>query len=145
MLELRNKVALVTGGTSGIGAETARVLAQAGAQVVVAGRREDAAQSVCDEITAAGGLADYVIGEVTDPAFASQAVFETEEKFGSLNILANVAGAIVRGDAVATSDDDWELMISVNVSGTFFMSRAAIPAMRRAGGGSIVNLGSDRR
>ncbi len=142
MLELGGKTALVTGGTSGIGAETARVLARAGAQVMVTGRREDAARAVCAEITSEGGSAACVLGEVTDPAFAVRAVAETEDRFGSLDILANVAGAICRGSAEETSDADWDLMMSVNVSGTFFMSRAAIPAMRRAGGGSIINLGS---
>ena len=64
------------------------------------------------------------------------------EKIGPVDILANVAGAITRGDALDTSDEDWASMMNINVGGTFYMSRAAIPAMRRAGGGSIINLGS---
>lgn len=139
MLDLKGKTALVTGATSGIGAETARVLAAAGANVMLAGRREEAANALRDEVGAAAGV---VLGEVTDPEFAPRAVAAAEERFGSLDILANVAGVICRGSAEETSDQDWAAMLAVNVSGTFFMSRAAIPAMRRAGGGSIINLGS---
>jgi len=142
MLELSGKTALVTGATSGIGAETARVLAATGAQVMVAGRREEAAQELCSEIGQAGGTTAYVLGEITDPNFAAAAVAASEQRFGDLHVLANVAGAITRGTAEETSDADWTQMLSVNVSGTFFMCRAAIPALRRAGGGSIVNLGS---
>lgn len=143
MIDLTGKAALVTGATSGIGAETARVLAKAGAKVMVAGRRGDAAIAVCNEIAASGGTAEHVLGEVTDPEFAARAVKTTEERFGRLDILANVAGVICRGTVEETSDADWAAMMSVNVTGTFCMSRAAIPAMRRVSGGSIINLGSN--
>ena len=142
MLDLNGKTALVTGATSGIGAETARVLAAAGAKVMLAGRREEAAKTLCDEIVRSGGTAAYVLGEVTKPGFAIDAAAAAEETFGGLNVLVNAAGAICRGTAEQTSDEDWAAMMSVNVGGTFFMSRAALPAMRRAGGGSIINLGS---
>ena len=143
MIDLSGKAALVTGATSGIGAETARVLAKAGARVMVAGRRGDAAMAVCSGIAASGGSAEHVLGEVTDPEFATRAVRNTEERFGRLDILANVAGVICRGTAEETSDEDWAAMMAVNVTGTFYMSRAAIPAMRRVSGGSIINLGSN--
>ena len=143
MIDLTGKAALVTGATSGIGAETARVLAKAGANVMVAGRRGDAAMAVCNGIAASGGTAEHVLGEVTDPEFAARAVETTEERFGRLDILANVAGVICRGKVEETSDAEWAAMMSVNVTGTFYMSRAAIPAMRRVSGGSIINLGSN--
>lgn len=142
MLDLTGKIALITGGTSGIGAETARVLASAGAQVMIAGRREDAANAVVAEIEGQGGTAGYVLGEITDPAFAEKAVFATVSQFGGLHILANVAGTIYRGNTVETSDQDLRSVMAINVDGTFFMSRAAIPEMRKLGGGSIINLGS---
>ena len=141
-MELLGKTALVTGGTSGIGAATARVLAEAGANVVVAGRDEGAARELCHEISGADRQATYVLGDVVDPAFAASAVSDAETLFGGLHVLVNAAGAIVRGTVEETSDDEWNRMLSVNVTGTFFMSRAAIPALRRSGGGSIVNLGS---
>lgn len=142
MLDLIGKTALVTGATSGIGAETARVLAAAGAKAMLAGRREDAAKTLCDEIARSGGTVSYVLGDVAEPGFAADAVAATEETLGGLSILVNAAGAICRGAAEETSEEDWAAMMSVNVGGTFFTSRAAIPAMRRAGGGSIINLGS---
>ena len=143
MIDLTGKAALVTGATSGIGAETARVLAKAGAKVMVAGRRGDAAIAVCKGIAASGGAAEHVLGEVASPEFAARAVKATEERFGRLDILANIAGVICRGTVEETSDADWAAMMSVNVTGIFCMSRAAIPAMRRVSGGSIINLGSN--
>ena len=141
-MDLPGKTALVTGGTSGIGAATARVLAEAGANVVVAGRNEGAARELCHEISGEDRQAIYVLGDVVDPEFAVAAVSDSESRFGGLHVLVNAAGAIARGTVEETSDDEWNRMLSVNVTGTFFMSRAAIPALRRSGGGSIVNLGS---
>ncbi|MXY33230.1 MAG: SDR family oxidoreductase [Boseongicola sp. SB0676_bin_33] len=141
-MDFLGKTALVTGGTSGIGAATVRVLAEPGANVVVAGRNEGAAKELCQEISGEHRQATYVLGDVVDPAFAVSAVSVAEGRFGGLHVLVNAAGVIVRGTAERTSDDDWNWMLSVNVTGTFFMSRAAIPALRRSGGGSIVNMGS---
>lgn len=143
MIDLKGKVALVTGATSGIGEATALVLAKAGAQVMVQGRREDAARGVVAAIRAAGGDAEYVLGDVADPETAVRAVSATVGKFGGLDILANVAGVITRGDTVQTSDADWALNMNANVNGPFYMSRAAIPEMRKRGGGSIINLASN--
>ena len=142
MLDLTGKIALVTGGTSGIGAETAHVLARAGARVMIAGRREVAARKIVSRIAETGENALYVMGDVSDPAFANYAIALTVKRFQAINVLANVAGAICRGDAEATSDSDWRRLMAINVDGTFYMSRAAIPEMRKAGGGSIINVGS---
>ncbi len=141
-MNLLGKAALVTGGTSGIGAATARVLAEAGANIVVAGRNEGAARELCHEISGEDRQATYALGDVVDPAFATSAVSVAERRFGGLHVLVNAAGAITRGTVEETSDDNWNRMLSVNITGTFFMSRAAVPALRRSGGGSIVNLGS---
>ena len=142
MIDLKGKVAIVTGATSGIGEETAKMFAIAGASVIVTGRREQPAKALVKNIQAEGGQADWIIGDITNSEFTNSIVATTEEKFGRLDILANVAGAITRGDALNTSDEDWFKMMNTNVSGTFFMSRASINAMRRSGGGSIINLGS---
>ncbi len=139
---LTNKVALVTGATSGIGAATATVLAACGASVMLIGRNQRAAQTVQKEIEAAGGTAKILLGDICAPEFCQHAVAETIRHFHQLDILANVAGVIRRGDSLNTSDDDWRVMMSTNVDGTFFMSRAAIAVMRTGGGGSIINLGS---
>ena len=142
MIDINGKVAIVTGASSGIGEETAKVLAKAGASVVITGRREEAAKILVKNIQDNGGKADWIIGDITDSKFTNNVVTTTEEKFGRLDILANVAGVITRGDALNTSDSEWYAMMNVNVAGTFFMSRASISAMRRSGGGSIINLGS---
>ncbi|MBC6404805.1 MAG: SDR family oxidoreductase [Rhodospirillales bacterium] len=141
-MDLSGKTALVTGGTSGIGAETARVFAAAGASVMLVGRRAEAAQELVEQIAEAGGVAAYLLGDVSGAAFAERAVCETVERFGALTVLANVAGTIFRGNAEETSDGDWRTTMAVNLDATFYMSRAAIPQLRAAGGGSIVNLGS---
>ena len=142
MINLSGKVAIITGATSGIGKETATVLAKAGASVIVIGRREKAARLVVNNIQASGGKVECIIGDITEAKFTNKVVNRTEEKFGRLDILANAAGTIARGDALNTSDSDWFSILNTNVSGTFFMSRASIHAMRRSGGGSIINLGS---
>lgn len=105
-MDLLGKTALVTGGTSGIGAATARVLVEAGANVVVAGRKEGAARELCREISGEDGRATYAPGDVVDPAFAALAVSVAECRFGGLDVLVN-AGAIVRGSAEETSDATW--------------------------------------
>ena len=142
MIDLNGKVAIVTGATSGIGEETAKVLAKAGASVIATGRSEKAAKALVMTIQENDGKADWIVGDITDSQFTNNLVTTTEEKFGRLDILANVAGVITRGDALTTTDLDWFSVMNVNVTGTFFMSRASISAMRRSGGGSIINLGS---
>ena len=142
MIDLNGKVAIVTGATSGIGEETAKVLTKARASVIATGRSEKAAKALVKTIQENDGKADWIVGDITDSQFTNNLVTTTEEKFGRLDILANVAGVITRGDALSTTDLDWFSVMNVNVTGTFFMSRASISAMRRSGGGSIINLGS---
>lgn len=143
VIDLDGKVAIVTGATSGIGKATALTLARAGAAVIVTGRREKAAKDLVGIIQSEGLQGDFLLGDVVDPELSTRAVAVAQSQFGRLDILANVAGAITRGDATETSDEEWASMLAINVSGTFYMSRAAIPAMRNAGGGSIVNLASN--
>ena len=138
MGQLDGKVALVTGATSGMGAACARTLAAAGAAVVVQGRSAERSAAVVDEIVAAGGRAIASLGDVADAATADAAVQAAVAEFGRLDVVVNAAGVIHRGDAEGTSDDDWRHVMSINVDGVFFVSRAAIPAMRANGGGSIV-------
>jgi len=135
-------VAIVTGATSGIGRATAERLARDGARVLVVGRDTGRATACVEAITAAGGDARALLGDVTDPDFCDAVVAQALEIFGALHVLANVAGAIHRGDAMSTGEDDWRAIMAANVDSAFFMSRAAVPAMRASGGGSIVNLGS---
>lgn len=142
--ELGGRVAVVTGASSGIGAATAVALARAGAIVVASGRNEAALAATVEAIAGAGGAATARPGDVTDRAFCEALIEGAVADRGRLDIVVNAAGAIVRGDATETSDDGWHRMMTTNVDSVFYLSRAAVRAMRQAPGrgGAIVNLGS---
>jgi meso-butanediol dehydrogenase/(S,S)-butanediol dehydrogenase/diacetyl reductase len=137
-MDFNGAVALITGAASGMGAATAREFRAAGAQVVIVDRNAELAAQVAAEIQAG----PPVIGDVSDPAFCRQAVAAALQRHGRLDVLVNAAGIIVRADALHTSDEQWQRVMSVNVSGLFYMSRAAIQLMIRQGKGAIVNFGS---
>ncbi|MCP4164989.1 MAG: SDR family oxidoreductase [Chloroflexi bacterium] len=130
-------VVLITGGASGMGAATARAFAAEGAKVAIVDRNEQGAQQIASEI---GGV--VLAGDVSSSAFCNQAVESVVERFGRLDILVNAAGVILRDDALGTSDEQWQYVMNVNVNGVFYLSRAAIPAMKAQGKGAIVNFGS---
>jgi meso-butanediol dehydrogenase / (S,S)-butanediol dehydrogenase / diacetyl reductase len=134
---VKGRSVVVTGGASGMGAACARLLADAGATVVIVDRDGAGAADV-----AAGIGATVVPGDVTDSAFCDEAVATVVERNGRLDALVNAAGTIVRADALDTTDDDWYRQFRVNVDGTFFMSRAAVRTMKARGAGVIVNFGS---
>ena len=154
---LSGKVAIVTGATSGIGAATAMAFAEAGARVVVSGRSSAGAESTAALIASIDADSRIMLGDVTDPAFAEELVAFAVAEFGRLDVLANVAGTITRGDATETTDDEWYQNMRVNADSVFFMSRAAVAQFRRqdavgsdgirtevaARGGTIVNLASN--
>lgn len=142
MNALANKVALITGGASGIGRATALLFAQEGAAVAVADINAGLGQAVAAEIEAAGGRALFVPCNVTRAEDCRQAVEQTVAAFGGLNILFNNAGIIRRADVLATTEDEWDLVMAVNVKSIFLMSKYAIPHLARAGGGAIVNTSS---
>ena len=131
------RTVIVTGAASGMGAATARLFAAVGDHVFVVDRDPDGAERTA---TLIGGTA--VVGDVTDSAFCDAAVERAVRDHGGLDVVVNAAGTIVRANAEATSDADWQRVMNVNVNGTFFMCRAAIRAMKRDGGGAIVNFGS---
>ena len=151
------RVALVTGCglPTGIGATTARTLAKAGIKVVVAdvslrgaGATDDGWQglpSLVEEIRAAGGTAEAIVGDITVEAEAQRLVREAYEHFGSLDILVNNASS-PQGKAMVDTEEltlaEWERIFSVNSTGTFLMSKSAIPYMKKNGWGRIINLGS---
>ena len=143
MKRLDGKVALVTGATAGIGETVARLFAQEGAAVVITGRRKEQLEKVAREIERAGGRAVPVPGSVTDEAHARSAVSQAVRSFGKLHILVNNAGlGEFSGLIHETEDAVWEKLLAVNLTGAFRVTRAAIPEMLKAGGGSIVNVSS---
>jgi NAD(P)-dependent dehydrogenase (short-subunit alcohol dehydrogenase family) len=139
---MEQRVALVTGATSGIGRACALRLAAGGFAVVVGGRSAERAAEVVDEITAGGGTATTALGDVAEPDYGDAAVAATVAAHGRLDVLVNAAGVITRSDAEGTTDAEWHRVMSTNVDGLFRASRAALPAIRAAGGGTIVNISS---
>lgn len=143
-MRLKDKVALITGGSSGIGRETALLFAKEGAAVVVADVNDAAGQETADLIKAQGGQAAYVRTDVSKAADCENMVAFAEQTFGKLNIVFNNAGIMHSDDdnAVTTEESVWDLTMNINVKGVFFGCKYAIPAIRRAGGGSIINTAS---
>ena len=137
------KVALISGGAKGQGAAEARLFAKEGARVVVGDILDDAGMQVAREINRAGGDAQFVHLDVTSAAHWRDAVKAAEDGYGKLDVLVNNAGLWRGGRVEETTEDEWDLMFEVNAKGVFLGTRAAIPAMRRAGGGSIVNVSSN--
>lgn len=142
-LKLQNKVALVTGGTSGIGRTSAIALAKAGAKVVVSGRREAEGQETVRLIEAAGGQAFFVKADVANEADVINLVNQTVAKFGGLHIAFNNAG--VEGHPTAITQvtaEDYQHVFDINVKGILFSLKHEVPAMLKSGGGSIINTSS---
>jgi cyclopentanol dehydrogenase len=141
-MRLPGKVALISGGARGMGAAEARLFAREGAQVVVGDILEAEGKAVEADIAAKGGQAAFVRLDVTREADWREAVALAERRFGKLNVLVNNAGIGGAGRIEDTTLDAWEGVMSVNATGVFLGTKAVIAAMRRAGGGSIVNISS---
>jgi NAD(P)-dependent dehydrogenase (short-subunit alcohol dehydrogenase family) len=139
---LSNRVALITGGGTGIGRACALEFAREGARVAVAGRRAAPLNGVAAEIAALGREALAVECDVTDSASVQRAIETTAAVFHRLDIVVNNAGALLVATAEQTSEAEWEQVMGVNLKGTFLVSRAALPELRRVGGGAIVNIAS---
>lgn len=141
-MRLAGKVAIITGGGTGIGRATALLFAREGAQVVVAGRRPEKIAETAQLITDQGGKALAVPTDVRVEKDAERLIQATIETFGRLNILFNNAGVIDRTNLTTSTISDWERVIDTNLKGIFLVSRFAIPQMIKGGGGSIVNNAS---
>lgn len=136
------KVALVTGGTSGIGRATAIALAAAGAKVVLSGRREPEGRAVVGTIVAAGGTAEFFKADASVESDLAALVAFTVATFGRLDLAFNNAGVETTGSAVAVTEDDYRRVFDLNVWGVLASLKHQIPAMLAHGGGSIVNTSS---
>jgi NAD(P)-dependent dehydrogenase (short-subunit alcohol dehydrogenase family) len=141
-MRLNGKVALITGGGTGIGEATAKVFAGEGAHVVITGRRKDVLEGVAKSIVANGGKALAVAGSVTDEVHVRSAVDQTVRTFGKIDVLINNAGIGAFGSPLhETTDHVWQEVLDTNLTGVFRFTRAVIPHMLGRGG-SIVNVSS---
>jgi NAD(P)-dependent dehydrogenase (short-subunit alcohol dehydrogenase family) len=141
-MRLGGKIALVSGGARGIGAATARLFAREGARVVIGDLLEAEGRRVEAELVAQSGQALYVPLDVTSESAWERAVAAAISRFGRLDVLVNNAGIGGAGRLEDTRLEDWNRVMDVNAKGVFLGTRAAIPALRQAGGGSIVNISS---
>ena len=138
-MRLKNKIALITGGASGIGRATAKLFAAEGATVVIADKNAAAVRAVAVEI---GGKTLALTADVSKSADVQAIITETIAKHGRLDILFNNAGYGISGSVVETSEEDWDALMSVNLRGVFLGCKYAIPHMIKQGGGAIVSTAS---
>jgi len=143
-MRLKDKVALITGAGSGIGRETALLFAQEGASIVVVDVNDEAGQKTVQMVQDAGGKAIYVHADISKAADCEKMVQAAETTFGKLNVLFNNAGISHArdDDAINTEEEVWDLTMAINLKGVFLGCKYGIPALRRAGGGSIINTAS---
>ena len=139
---LAGRVALVTGGSSGIGAATAAALGSAGAAVVAVARRAERLKGTVERIEATGGTAIALVGDVSEETVATKVVAETVKRFGRLDILVNSAGLIQAGNVENADTAQWRRLIEVNLLATLYTCHAALGTMRAQGSGHIINIGS---
>ena len=140
---LQGRVALITGGTSGIGQATALLFAQEEARVAITGRRAALGQAVVDRIEAAGGQAIFIEADHTRAEDCQRAVETVLAIWGRIDILCNNAGVVPAGTAESTSEEVWSYTLALNVTAVWRMSKLVLPLMRAQGGGVIVNTASD--
>src|SRR5919109_170714 len=139
---LQGKVCVVTGASSGIGEATAQRLAEAGASVALAARRDDRITELASRIQAEGGTAIAVKTDVTDEPQAKALIERARDELGGLDVLVNNAGVMLLGPVVGADTDEWRRMVNVNLLGLFYCTHAALPIMGEQGSGHIVNVSS---
>lgn len=142
LLSLQGKTAIISGGASGIGLGTAKRLAEFGAKVAILDINEQNGANAIEEILKLGGNAIFIKCDVRMANDCKFAVDKTFESFGSIDILFNNAGVAIRKNAVDLEPDEWDLALDVSLKGQYLLSKYAIPYMKKAGGGSIINTGS---
>lgn len=141
-MKLEGKIVLVTGGGTGIGRATAFLLAIEGAAVTVVGRREHKLLETVNEIRKNGGTAHHIAGDISMVSDTERFVRESVNKFGGLDILVNNAGVVKATKITEVTEEEYNYIMDINLKGTLFMCRYAVPEIKKRGGGSIINIGS---
>jgi NAD(P)-dependent dehydrogenase (short-subunit alcohol dehydrogenase family) len=143
-MRLKGKVALITGASSGIGRETALLFAREGASIAAVDVNDAGGRETVQEVERQGGKAAYIRADVSRAADAKAMVEAAEKAFGKVNVLFNNAGIMHAkdDDAVNTTEEVWDVTLAVNLKGVFLGCKYGIPALRRAGGGSVINTAS---
>ncbi len=141
-MRLANKVAIVTGGASGIGKACAALFASEGARVVIGDSKPEEGEQVASQLSKSGGEVRSYSLDVSSSEQVDRMFNAAKETYGRVDILANAAGILFYGTALETTDADWDRVMNVNLRGTFFCCRSAIPIMIEGGGGSIMNFSS---
>ena len=141
-MRLENKVALISGGSRGMGAVEAKLFASEGARIIIGDIREEEGRQVEAQINESGGECFFAHLDVTSEANWLEAVAQAVTKYGKLDILINNAGIFPMEKVEETTEESWDMVMDVNAKGVFLGTKSVIPAMRAAGGGSIINLSS---
>ncbi len=141
-MRFEGKSVVITGGAGGIGKAAVRLFAGEGARVMLAGRSEERCGDICTEMNNQGYTSRYFTGDLSDKNYCEGLIANTVETFGAIDILINNAGIIPRGDILQTTDEMWFAAININLTAVFYLCRAAIPHMKKQGGGAIVNTSS---
>ncbi|HEY8290033.1 MAG TPA: glucose 1-dehydrogenase [Acetobacteraceae bacterium] len=142
LFDITGKVAVVTGGNGGIGLGMAQGIAACGANVVIAGRNADKARAALESLHALGVEARFVAADITKKAECDKLMQETVSLFGRLDILVNNAGTSIRKMPQEFTEEEWHHVLDTNLTSAFLCSQAAYPAMMKAGGGKMINIGS---
>lgn len=142
LFDLSGKVALITGATSGIGRRQAQALANAGAAVVLLGRRQELLEQTCTEIQAQGGQAAYLAADLNQREQLAEIAQKSSRAFGHIDILINAAGINLRQPVNEITLDSWDLTLNLNLAVPFFLARDLVPAMQQKGWGRIINIAS---
>lgn len=142
-MELKDKVAIITGGGTGMGKATAMLFAREGAKVVIAGRREPTLKNAVEEVTRDGGRIAFVVTDITDSKGVQELFRKTQELFGKIDILFNNAGAFLSGKETQDfTEEEWDRIMNANFRGTMLCSKYVVPYMKTNGSGVIINCTS---
>jgi NAD(P)-dependent dehydrogenase (short-subunit alcohol dehydrogenase family) len=141
-MDLKNKVAIVTGGARGIGLASAECMLRQAAEVMIVDWSRDAASAAVKSLTALSKGVDSIVGDISKVADVEKVIRATADRFGGIDILVNNAGIQTFGDPVTTTEEVWDKTMNVNLKGHWLMSKYAIPEMLKRGKGSIVNVSS---